>query len=248
MPPNRQYSNAPITEALIDIQVELPAGTTLSALESAFDRIKERYPTKKKRIFFEGQFSGGEELGASAKQKHMGFAFYSADGKQIIQARLDGFTFSRLKPYGSWTELRDEAKSLWTIYREVAKPIQMTRIAVRYINQIDVPLPLADFKEYFRTVPEVSPDLPQELSTFFMRLEFPQTDFEGILVLTQTMVPPPQPGVASFILDIDVVKADSNLTSDVEAWALLETMRERKNEIFEGCITDKTRELIGPRS
>lgn len=248
MPPKRHYSNAPITEALIDIQVELPAGTTLSALESAFDRIKEKYPTKKKKVSFEGQFSGGEEIGASAKQTHTGFAFYSVDGKQIVQARLDGFTFSRLKPYGSWPELRDEAKSLWTIYREMAKPIKMTRIAVRYINQIDVPLPFADFNEYFRTVPEVSPDLPQELSTFFMRLEFPQTDFEGILVLTQTMVPPPQPGVASFILDIDVVKADSNLTSDVEAWALLEIMHERKNEIFEGCITDKTRELIGPRS
>ena len=27
-------------------------------------------------------------------------------------------------------------------------------------------------------------------------------------------------------------------------WRLLETFRIRKNEIFEGCITDKTRELL----
>ena len=100
------YINAPITEALIDFQVELPIGTTVTDLEAVFDRIKEQYPTKKKRFFFEGQLTIGEEPEASAKQTDKGFAFYSTDGLQIIQARLDGFTFSRLRPYGSWQELR----------------------------------------------------------------------------------------------------------------------------------------------
>ena len=241
------YINAPITEALIDFQVELPIGTTVTDLEAVFDRIKEQYPTKKKRFFFEGQLTIGEEPEASAKQTDKGFAFYSTDGLQIIQARLDGFTFSRLRPYGSWQELRTEAKMLWTIYQEIAKPIKVTRIAVRFINQIDIPLPLDDFKEYLLTVPEVSPALPQSLSNFLMRLEFPQPDLGGLLILTQIMVPPPQPGMASIVLDLDVSMQGSNMILDTEIWDLLDKLRDRKNKFFEGCITDKTRALFGPR-
>ncbi len=37
------------------------------------------------------------------------------------------------------------------------------------------------------------------------------------------------------------------MQSDDEVWALLEALRNRKNEFFEGCITDKTRELFGLR-
>jgi uncharacterized protein (TIGR04255 family) len=45
------YENAPITEALIDIRVELPASVTgLQVLESVYDRVKESYPGKKKRV------------------------------------------------------------------------------------------------------------------------------------------------------------------------------------------------------
>ena len=129
------YENAPITEALIDIRVELPASLTgLQVLESVHDHVKIRYPGEKKRIYLQGQFSAGDEVGASASQTLMGFSFSSDDGKQIFQARRDGFTFSRLRPYGSWPELRDEARRLWDIYGEMVSPEKITRVAVRYIN------------------------------------------------------------------------------------------------------------------
>ena len=51
----------------------------------------------------------------------------------------------------------------------------------------------------------------------------------------------------SVILDLDVFKDGVEVVSDDELWALLETLRNRKNEFFEGCITDRARELFGPR-
>lgn len=242
-----QYENAPIREALIDIRVKLPASVTLQLLESIHDRVRHKYPGKKKRIYVEGQFSAGDEVGAVAKQTTMGLVFSSKDGKQVFQARLDGFTFSRLRPYGNWPELRDEGRRLWDIYREVVDPKKVTRVAVRYINQVDIPLPAIDYKDYFRTTPEVSPDLPQALGGFFMQLRFPQADFGGLLVLTQMAVPPPGPDTNSVILDLDVFKEEADTVSDEEVWGLLEKLRNRKNEFFEGCITDKTRELFGRR-
>jgi len=242
-----QYDNAPITEALIDIRVELSSDVTLKTLEAIHNEVKVRYPGKKQRVHAQGQFSVGGEIGAMAKQTVMGFALSSEDGKQIFQIRLDGFTFSRLRPYGNWGELRDEGQRLWGIYRRMVSPRRITRVAVRYINQIDIPIPDFDYKDYFRTIPEVSPVLPQRLSGFFMQLQFPQADFGGLLILTQTAVPPPSPGMNSVILDLDVFKDGVEVVSDDELWALLETLRNRKNEFFEGCITDRARELFGPR-
>jgi uncharacterized protein (TIGR04255 family) len=241
------YENAPITEALIDIRVELPASETgLQVLESVHDGVKNTYPGKKKRLYLQGQLSAGDEVGASATQTVMGYSFSSEDGKQIFQARRDGFTFSRLRPYGSWPQLRDEARRLWHIYREAVNPDKVTRVAVRYINQIDIPVSTIDYKDYFRTTPEVSPELPQALSGFFMQLQFPEADFGGLLILTQTTVPPPNPATNSVILDLDVFK-QTGLVSDDDVWGVLETLRNRKNEFFEGCITEKTRALFGRR-
>lgn len=242
-----QYERAPATEALIDIRVESPAGVTLSGLERLHEQVRDQYPIKNKRLFVQGEFSAGEEVGAVATQKLMGFSFTSENGKQIFQARLDGFTFSRLRPYGNWNDLRDEARRLWRIYRTCVTASRISRVAVRYINQIDIPVPQIDYKEYFRTIPEVSSDLPQGLSGFFMQLQFPQEDFGGILVLTQTAVPPPVPSTTSVILDLDVFKESVDFGSEEESWALLETLRDRKNEFFEGSITDKTRALFGTR-
>ena len=240
-----QYENAPITEALIDIRVELPSDVTLKTLEALHGQVKDRYPGKSKRVYVQGQFSTGEEIGAAAKQTVMGFLLSSADARQIVQVRLDGFTFSRLRPYGNWSELRGEGRRLWEIYRGGVSPRKIARVAVRYINQINIPIRAIDYKDYFRTTPEVSPVLPQDLSGFFMQLQFPQADFGGLLILTQTAVPPASPDMNSVILDLDVFKDGVEMLSDDELWALLETLRDRKNEFFEGCLTDKARELFG---
>ena len=227
-----QYENAPITEAVIDIRVELPASVNLDDLERLHDQVSERYPAKVKR---------------TASQTQVGFAFHTADDRQICQFRMDGFSLSRLRPYGNWIELRDEARRLWAIYRTALVPGSITRVAVRYINQIDIPFAVIDYKDYFRTTPEVSPDLPQGLSGFFMQLQFPQPEFWGTVVLTQTAVAPSRPEVHSVILDINAFCEQPRVVSDDQVWLLLEDLRKAKNIFFEGSITDKARELFGAK-
>ena len=240
----RHYSKAPITEALIDIQVQLPPSVNLGTLNGLFDEVKERYPRKRDRVYFQSQFVAGEAAASTSQHAVMGYSFHSQDERQVFQARLDGFTFSRLKPYESWRHLKAEAKKLWQLYRRTTEPVEITRVAVRVINQIDVPLPMVDFKDYLRIVPDVSSDLPQALSGMFMQLQFPQEDFQGLLVLRQAMTPPPSPEFVSIILDIDVFRQVTGLHDEDHLWDLLETLSKRKNTFFEGSITDKARALF----
>lgn len=240
----RHYRNAPITEALIDLRVELPKRITVADLEKAYAQEKQAYPTKKNRNLVTGQMQFGEQVAAAASSKHIGFLFTSKDEKQIFQARLDGFTMSRLAPYENWDVFCKEARRLWDRYRTIVEPEKVVRLAVRYINRLDLPSPVLDLKEYLRTVPEISSDLPQDLAGYFLHLRIPIKDMKCTLLVNQTIIEPSGPNVVSIVLDNDLYR-DADVPQDEDAvWKLFEDLRVYKNEVFESSITERARELF----
>src|SRR5437660_1115227 len=170
----RHYSKAPITEAVIDLRVTLLEELTIDKLKDIHPYIKDNFPTIEP--FYKGVGALFYQPGASFKvdtaEQQIGFWFRSEDNLQTFQATLEGFSFNRLAPYESWEEFSRDAKNLWEIYKEICRPTHVTRAAVRYINQINIPAnELTELKDYLSTVPEVSPSLPQKaLQTFFMQL------------------------------------------------------------------------------
>jgi uncharacterized protein (TIGR04255 family) len=239
---SKHYAKAPLTEAILDIRVELSSEIGPSRLVEVFHGQEETYSKQEEIFIVHGQMSVGPQI--SARQTSNGYRFVSKDGREIFQARLDGFTFHRLAPYQAWELFRDEARRLWNAYKSIAAPKNVTRIGVRYINRIDLPLPIADFKDYLRTVPEVSPSMPQGLSGYFMQLQIPQVDLNAKLVLNQALIPPPAPKMVSVLLDIDLF-SDSDLPTDEQGlWERFEGFRNRKNKVFEACITERVRRLI----
>jgi uncharacterized protein (TIGR04255 family) len=241
----KHYTNSPITEAVIDIRLELQPEFKPESLEPISPRISSAYPRREDLNLFQGQFTVG--VGATSTQAKLGYLYRSVDGKLVLQTRTNGFTFSRLAPYENWESFRDEARSLWDIYKEVAKPVRATRVASRSINRIDIPLQTVDLSEYLKTFPEVSRELPQLISGYVMQLLIPQKDFDGMLSLIQATVPAQQPETTSINLDIDMFKESSTeFDSDEKIWGFLDYLRDKKNEVFEGCITDRARDLFEP--
>lgn len=244
MQTGHNYPKAPITEAIIDLRAELPESVGLIELQQAHQGEEHSYPRSDQRNIAMGQLQVGKEVATTASTKPIGYVFRSADDKQVYQARFDGFTMSRLAPYKDWLSFRDEARRLWELYVAAATPQKVVRVAVRYINRIEIPLPLDDINEYLRTGPEVSSDLPQALEGFFMRLKIPLDDIKCLCLLNEAIIEPVTPTSVSVALDIDVFRTEEVPQGDEDLWELLEKLRNRKNEIFEACITDKARELF----
>jgi len=242
---NRHYDKAPIREAIIDIQIENRPSLTLLDFENVAASPPRGYAERQRVMTgqLRGQFEEGV-LTATAKQDQTGYAFVGGEGKHVVQFRVNGFTFSRLAPYLTSDQLRNEAKALWNSYRQVAGTVPVVRIGLRYVNQLDLPMPMRDLRDFIRLYPEISSDLPQQIAGFFMQVQIPQEDLGAMLILNETMVPPSGPGIASMVLDIDVFKEGIKLDSDDDLWSTMEALRLRKNLIFEGCITNNTRELI----
>ena len=244
----KHYEKTPIMEAVIDLRVTLPEGIIIDKLADIHHYIKDKFPIVES--FHRGMgaiaFNPGTPITVDTSEQQIGFWFRSEDKLRTFQATLDGFSFNRLAPYVSWEEFSSDAKSLWEIYKEICKPTHVTRAAVRYINQINIPIKgLTDLKDYLRTVPEVSPDLPQQgLQTFFMQLQIPQQDLDCMLIINEALTPPATPEVVTVILDLDLFRQKIWNSDDEDIWSFLEKLRYRKNEVFESSITDKTRELI----
>lgn len=238
------YARAPITEAVIDLRTEVSPGVTAQDLKRLYAGEKDRYPTVQPLSTQHFSVEVGMGFATETRVEEKGWRYISADRKNICRIRIDGFTFSRLPPYEKWEALRDEARRLWQPYASFAAP-KVLRVGLRYINRLDLPLPMRDLKDYLRIGPEVSSELPQAMSSFFMQCMLPQEDIEAMLVINEGLVPTEgQTDIASIMLDIDLFREANLPGGDAELWGVFELLRQRKNRVFESSITERVREMI----
>ena len=244
------YTKSPVTEALIDLRAAQPNDFVVTSFLKAFEEISEKFPNREEIIFGEGQVTLGQgSPEVEISQRHTGYRFISRDKRKVVQIRTDGFTFSQLAPYTRWEELRDEARYLWDVLRTKTEVSQVTRIAVRYINRLDIPEQSFELSDYLKTYPKDSPDYePKNISNFFMQLQLPRPDIEGFLILNEALTMPPAQGISSIVLDLDLFSERPqepwDTSDDGEIWNFLNTLNEAVYKVFEASITDKMRELI----
>ena len=252
------YRKAPITEALIDFRVNpAPGLTAVDIAAGLLKHMTSEYPERQEipseqrlQLTFRPSFSPEVNYGPALS----GFRYVSADGRRIFQARVEGFTFSLLcdpvseeKRYEHWSLFRNDAYKLWEVYRRVCNPIQITRAAIRYVNRFDLPGPPLELRDYFTVYPQEPVNLGHhDLASFGLQLVIPQPDIEAVTVLNQGLILAPIQGAISIVLDIDLFR--ENLSWDASnsdtVWEYMEKLHVKKNEVFEACITDLTREVI----
>jgi uncharacterized protein (TIGR04255 family) len=241
------FPNAPISETLLDIRLDAARAPAFAELDRFVQAVRADYPHAKKvgeiRAELRADVGGAEmpQFTQTASAEPFGYQCVSEDRKQIVQPRVSGFVFSRLRPYDRWATFRAEARRLFQMYTAEFGVRTVQRVAVRTINRLDIPGPPVDFKEWIRTGPEVSPALPQGLANFFMQLHQPYEDVKAHCIINETLVPPEVADTVAVVLDIDLFRADEIPQEPDQLWALLDELRNKKNEIFLGCITDKMR-------
>ena len=239
--------NAPIEEAVIDVGAEFSEAVDQENLAKLQDLLAGRYPQKQVKSAWEShvQLKAGGKQAAETSGGPVGYLFRSSDGKQIMQARRDGFSFSRLRPYQNWDSFSEEARELWEKYSKLTKPKKVVRLGVRYINRMPLPLPFSDFSEYLLTAPGVAPGLPQSVANFFFRVVLPDEKAKALIAIIETVDEAhSDQNRVSIILDIDVFRTGVFPVTSDNLWPLIQHFREIKNNVFFSSITDKAKELF----
>lgn len=254
MPDRTHYSRAPIIEATIDLRTEQGSDLTVDDLAALGEKLAQEYPEQGSEHLYSGRIQADEtgypQLDSS--HQHVGYTYVSKGSQRILSAKLDGFSFSIHAPYDRWETFRDEARRLWDLYKSVSVPESVTRIALRYINRIDVPnADNVNLGDYLRVYPAVSQDWPGQgnMQSFFMQIQLWQDDLGCWTVINETPETPPDEETGSIRLDFDIFREEFESPWDTDddsgIWQFLEQLHERKNAFFEASITDQTRRLIG---
>ncbi len=248
MAKQRHLKNAPITEAIIDFRTKLPPTFEIKNLMSLLkEDLSDNFPKIEEQRFIKGGFDikKGKPVAAMPEDHGIhGYLLRPEDDKKVVQFRIDGFTYSQLKPYTYWKEFFSEAKELWKLYVDKAQPESVTRIAVRYINHIDLPLPITDLSKYLTAPPNVPKELPGSISRFLSKVVIYNSEIDISTNITQALEKSTKPNYITIILDIDAYKQGEFDSNNGDIWPIFEKLHDIKNQIFFNSITEETARLF----
>ncbi len=158
---------------------------------------------------------------------------------QSVQFNRDGFVFSRLQPYQSWNQFFGDAMRLWKIYLEIARPMEMQRIGLRFINKIQLPPKEFDFEKYIQPYPEPPFNLDLPFLSFFHHDTLAVPGYPYAINVIRTIQPAqnPQSEGIGLIVDIDAFSTQPLEIKDGVLEERLAELRWLKNRTFFGSIT-----------
>ncbi len=235
--------NAPIVEAVVDFRVlhrEEVSPNRFAGLQSA---IGAQYLQAILMQSIEAQFVLSEERAPTSSAATAPIGWQYRGDSMVAQFRVDGFTFSKLEPYTTWNEVFSEAIRLWTVYVNIAEPAEIVRIAVRYINRLQVPVP-AQIGDYLEAPPVMPAPISQQLRQFLSRFVIDDVRRNASAVIVEASEPLIGPPAIALLIDIDAFKENLAVApGDPRLPEMFLQLRDLKNEIFFASITERTAEM-----
>lgn len=245
----RHLKNAPITEAILDLRVNLSKDFRPDTFKDMKGRMSDRYPKTEEARYFTAQVQitpGKAPTSEATVGGVQGYFFKSADGLDIVQFRVDGFSHNRLRPYTRWEQFFPEAMRCWELYQSVAQAPFVTRVSLRYINQLKLPIKDGDdLEDYLTALPPMPPGAPGGFSGLLTRLATYDDETEVCSNVTQALEGGIGMAEAAIILDIEAYKDEEAGSPDRGVLEpTFEVLRKVKNDIFFGSITEETARLF----
>lgn len=236
-------NQAPIIEALIDIQClwgdDLTHDKAIQKLEDAIKPLKSEFPIVETQMMQQIAFKPDPSQTAVTGIAN-GFLLRAEGSPYAIQFRRNGFTFSRLTPYQSWKDLSENAQRHWKIYVDLLGKVSVTRLAVRYINRVQVPFPLSGNNDLIKNLrqPLTQPSDFSEIVSFVDQTVSHDSSSGAFVGFVRAMQQIPAGAtVADVVLDIDVFRTVAGLGGgDQAVWELIEGFHDVKNRVFFDCI------------
>lgn len=244
--PKPPYSKAPITEGVIHLRVAGTAPT--DEQQKVVRRLAKDYPHSKPLQEFSVKIdtTGGEVV---VDQKPQGFRLNTDDQADVVLVFPDGIATARLAPYQGWEKLRDRARANHEEWRRATVHRPVTRIGIRYLNRIDIPLEglsQVDLAIYLALRPQIPATISNgPIAGYMVQATLPTDTQPWFTTVASTIVmPPPLLNHVSLMLDIDVFRTEQIPGNQAELWQMISDARSIKNRVFERCITDESRKLF----
>jgi uncharacterized protein (TIGR04255 family) len=229
-------SKPPIREALIDIKYNYGDVFDENLFSAIIESTKSTHPIVQKQFQVESSLGIKNEVveRSAATSKQIGMLFKNSAQDSVVQYRINGYTFNKIKKYDGWDSFVNSAIQYWSLLTNSISEIIPQRIGLRYINS----LPLAkqaNLDDYIRNCPKV-PFSNAPILGMFSRISFKVDDILGNYTIA---IENPNGKDVNLILDIDLYVTLVNKITTQEIIELLGNMREQKNNIFFSALTER---------
>jgi len=240
----RRYRNSPIVEAVCEFRFPPDSPWDLTIPGLVYERIKGTFPQKRSATAFGFDIRLGQGLVEQELERNPRMQFLREDGHALVQVGPNLLAVNHLKPYPGWEAFVPMVQQAYAAYVETAPPASIQRIGLRYINRIELPGPRVELEEYLNFYPYLGADLPQDYGEFNVGI---QTAFNGLRDGLRMVLAGAEAGsvdAVPFVLDMDYFLAKPGAISMDEAFSWINEAHDRLEQIFEGCISDKLRQLF----
>lgn len=240
------YPKAPITEAVIEIKFK--AALDASDIEKVRQRLASDYPQHQHVQSFDVAvklLENQPDAPTTQIKRTPGHRLASVDMTELVLLWESAFVISQLAPYPGWDSFLRRFVRDWAAWRRVMGYQEVSRIGVRYLNRIDIPVtgPVVPHEAFLNVYPKL-PETFSAVDAYAVQAVMGLEDIRCKLTLNSAAVDSPILGHSSFIFDQDIAREIDPPQSDDAIIDLLNKIRVQKNAVFEACITDRARELF----
>ena len=246
-------NNPPIVEAVVDIECDLPPTFDLAGLEAAArTSFGTAYPVTKPQFVQSLQIEAGAagtlDVSTKVSTQHglQALQFLSLDEKQLVQLRAQGFSFNRLAPYSNLDDYLVEIERTWKLFLDLAHPIQIRRVHLRYINRILLPLVAGrvELDDYLKQGPRLPDEDKLAFAGFLYQYSVVETSSRHQVNVTLA-AQPSESNTLPIIFDIQTTSTEPGEPGDwTQLEAKIRSLRSLKNMVFFNSLSEKCLSLF----
>lgn len=246
----RQYEFPPVVEGIARLVWAQPAEWSVTTPGSLYERLKDKYPGKPEaRSLFQagvGQ-SSPSEAGAGVLEFTSGpqeMIFTDANRGQMLIVGPQSVSAHALPPYEGWESLSSRLSDAYPIAASTLDASEsFAQVSLRYINRVDLDETNIQLGEYLTIQFTLPPAFPTQLGGFLDRVEVFYPD-EPIKLTFTWASQPSEEGRSSFVIDLDLTYNPTEPVSLPAATEMLQEMKRRETQAFEGLLQDKLRKVF----
>lgn len=231
---------APLIEAVMAVQFE--AGISPDEAQQIGQALSESYSivaeTKEHGFIYDADAETVE-----LQERRSIYRLEGSDETEVAQVRPEGLAVSQLAPYKCWELLTERFGRDWFTAEKIIGERKPSRLSVRYINRIDVPLVggKAPYEEYLAVHVRLPDSIPS-IEDFYLRFGLAVPEVHAAAIIQCAVMPPAIEGKMSFALDIDLSRSTDLPPNREGVLALLNEFREAKNKLYSQFLTPKALE------